>query len=125
MNASQAGTPAAPVSLPWRLASLRVEGFPWIPTAILGVIALVAIFANVIAPYNPEIGVLGHRFRPPARQAGGSEAHLLRTDHAGRDVPSRLIFRARAPMVVGLTAVIVPGIPGPPPGILSAYPGGS
>src|SRR5436309_6426883 len=124
MNASQAGTPAAPVSLPWRLASLRVEGFPWIPTAILGVIALVAIFANVIAPYNPEIGVLGDRFRPPAWQAGGSEAHLLGTDHVGRDVLSRLIFGARVSMVVGFTAVIVAGILGTTLGILSGYLGG-
>ncbi|HEV8228048.1 MAG TPA: ABC transporter permease [Methylomirabilota bacterium] len=124
MNASQAGTPAAPVSLPWRLASLRVEGFPWIPTAILGVIALVAIFANVIAPYNPEIGVLGDRFRPPAWQTGGSEAHLLGTDHVGRDVLSRLIFGARVSMVVGFTAVIVAGILGTTLGILSGYLGG-
>ena len=124
MNASQAGTPAAPVSVPWRVASLRVEGFPWIPTAILGVIALVAIFANVIAPYNPEIGVLGDRFRPPAWQTGGSEAHLLGTDHVGRDVLSRLIFGARVSMVVGFTAVIVAGILGTTLGILSGYLGG-
>jgi peptide/nickel transport system permease protein len=124
MNASQAGTPATPVSLPWRLASLRVEGFPWIPTVILGVIALVAIFANVIAPYNPEIGVLGDRFRPPAWQAGGSEAHFLGTDHVGRDVLSRLIFGARVSMVVGFTAVIVAGILGTTLGILSGYLGG-
>src|SRR4029434_3033559 len=124
MNASQAGTPAAPVSVPWRVASLRVEGFPWIPTAILGVIALVAIFANVIAPYNPEIGVLGDRFRPPAWQTGGSEAHFLGTDHVGRDVLSRLIFGARVSMVVGFTAVIVAGILGTTLGILSGYMGG-
>src|SRR4029450_10637364 len=110
MNASQAGTPAAPVSLPCRLASLRVEGFPWIPTAILGIIALVAIFANVLAPYNPEVGVLGDRFRPPAWQAGGSEAHLLGTDHVGRDVLSRLIFGARVSMGVGFTGVVVVGV---------------
>ena len=125
MNSSQAaGTPAAPVSVAWRLASLRVEGFPWIPSAILGIIALVAIFANVIAPYDPEIGILGDRFRPPAWQAGGSEAHLLGTDHVGRDVLSRLIFGARVSMVVGFTAVIVAGILGTTLGILSGYLGG-
>jgi len=101
-----------------------VEGFPWIPTAILSTIALVAIFANVLAPYNPEVGVLGDRFRPPAWQAGGSEAHLLGTDHVGRDVLSRLIFGARVSMVVGFTAVIVAGILGTALGILSGYLGG-
>jgi peptide/nickel transport system permease protein len=108
----------------WRFSALRVEGFPWIPTAILGTIALVAIFANVLAPYNPEVGVLGDRFRPPAWQAGGSEAHLLGTDHVGRDVLSRLIFGARVSMVVGFTAVIVAGILGTVLGILSGYLGG-
>jgi len=108
----------------WRFSALRVEGFPWIPTAILSTIALVAIFANVLAPYNPEVGVLGDRFRPPAWQTGGSEAHLLGTDHVGRDVLSRLIFGARVSMVVGFTAVIVAGILGTALGILSGYLGG-
>jgi peptide/nickel transport system permease protein len=118
------GSRAASLTVAWRFASLRVEGFPWIPTAILGIIALVAIFANVLAPYNPEVGVLGDRFRPPAWQAGGSEAHLLGTDHVGRDVLSRLIFGARVSMVVGFTAVIVAGILGTVLGILSGYLGG-
>jgi peptide/nickel transport system permease protein len=108
----------------WRFASLRIEGFPWIPAIIIGIIALVAVFAEVLAPYDPEIGVLGDRFRPPAWQAGGSEAHLLGTDHVGRDVLSRLIFGARVSMVVGFTAVIVAGLLGTTLGILSGYLGG-
>jgi peptide/nickel transport system permease protein len=118
------GTRIATATMPWRIPSLRIEGFPWIPVIIIGVIALVAIFADVIAPYNPEIGVLGDRFRPPAWQAGGSQAHLLGTDHVGRDVLSRLIFGARVSMVVGFTAVIVAGIIGTGLGILSGYLGG-
>jgi peptide/nickel transport system permease protein len=110
--------------MPWRIPSLRIEGFPWIPVIIIGIITLVAIFADVIAPYNPEIGVLGDRFRPPAWQAGGSQAHLLGTDHVGRDVLSRLIFGARVSMVVGFTAVIVAGVIGTGLGILSGYLGG-
>ena len=118
------GSRAASLTVAWRFAALRVEGFPWIPTAILATIALVAVFANVLAPYNPEVGVLGDRFRPPAWQTGGSEAHLLGTDHVGRDVLSRLIFGARVSMVVGFTAVIVAGILGTALGILSGYLGG-
>jgi peptide/nickel transport system permease protein len=118
------GTRVATATMPWRIPSLRIEGFPWIPVIIIGVIALVAIFADVIAPYNPEVGVLGDRFRPPAWQAGGSQAHLLGTDHVGRDVLSRLIFGARVSMVVGFTAVIVAGVIGTGLGILSGYLGG-
>ena len=118
------GTPAASLPVPWRFAALRLDGFPWIAATIIGVIAFVAVFANVLAPYNPEIGVLGDRFRPPAWQAGGSEAHLLGTDHVGRDVLSRLLFGARVSMVVGFTAVIVAGLIGTTLGILSGYLGG-
>ena len=118
------GSRAASVAVPWRFPRIRIEGFPWIPTMIIGVIALAAIFADVLAPYNPEIGVLGDRFRPPAWQAGGSQAYLLGTDHVGRDVLSRLIFGARVSMVVGFTAVIVAGLIGTALGILSGYLGG-
>src|SRR5262244_3924361 len=118
------GSRAASLTVAWRFAALRVEGFPWIPALILSTIAFVAIFANVLAPYNPEIGTLGDRFRPPFWQAGGSEAHLLGTDHLGRDVLSRLIFGARVSMVVGLVAVIFAGTVGTFLGIVSGYIGG-
>ena len=118
------GSRAASVTVPWRFPSLRIEGFPWTPSIIICVIAFAAIFADVLAPYNPEIGVLGDRFRPPAWQAGGSDAYLLGTDHVGRDVLSRLIFGARVSMVVGFTAVIVAGLIGTTLGILSGYLGG-
>jgi len=118
------GSRAASLTVAWRFASLRIEGFPWIPAIIIGIIALVAVFAEALAPYNPEIGVLGDRFRPPAWQAGGSQSYLLGTDHVGRDVLSRLIFGARVSMVVGFTAVIVAGLIGTTLGILSGYLGG-
>ena len=101
-----------------------LEGFPLVPVAILAAIALVAIFANVLAPYDPEIGTLTARFRPPAWQVGGSSEHLLGTDHVGRDVLSRLIFGARVSMVGGFTAVGVAGVIGTWLGILSGYMGG-
>jgi peptide/nickel transport system permease protein len=92
--------------------------------AILGVLVLVALLADVIAPHDPEIGVLAERFRPPAWQAGGSATHLLGTDHIGRDVLSRLIHGARISMIVGFTAVIVAGLLGTALGILAGYLGG-
>ena len=112
------------VGLPSRFDIIRIEGFPLLPVLILGGIAFVAIFANVLAPYDPEIGSLAARFRPPAWQVGGSGEHLLGTDHLGRDVLSRLIFGARVSMVVGFTAVIFAGVIGTGLGILSGYLGG-
>src|SRR5262245_61840988 len=109
------------LALPSRLGFLRAEGFPLIPSLILLVIMLVAIFAPVLAPHNPEVGVLGDRFRPPAWQTNGTMDHLLGTDHLGRDVLSRLIFGARISVVVGLMVIVVAGVIGSALGIVSGY----
>ncbi len=111
--------PRSPFALPkW------LEGFPMIPVAILLLIALVAVFANLLAPYDPQVGTLSLRYRPPFWQDGGSLAHLLGTDHVGRDELSRLIFGARVSMIVGITAVLVAGTIGTFLGIVSGYLGG-
>jgi peptide/nickel transport system permease protein len=102
----------------------RTPGFPTIPVLILLSIALVAVFADVLAPYDPQVGSLALRYRPPAWQEGGSIAHLLGTDHVGRDVLSRLIFGARVSMIVGITAVLFAGSIGTLLGIVSGYLGG-
>jgi peptide/nickel transport system permease protein len=107
-----------------RLPAFRTEGLPMLPIAILVTLALLAVFAELIAPYNPEIGSLSQRFKPPAWVAGGSTEYLLGTDHIGRDVLSRLIFGARVSMMVGFTAVIIAGVLGSTLGILSGYLGG-
>ena len=127
MNGSRAATlsaRAATFGVRWGLGAVRGEGFPLIPIVILVGIALVAIFANVIVPHDPEVGSLGDRFKPPAWQTAGTEKYLLGTDHLGRDVLSRLIFGARVSVIVGFTAVIVAGVIGTFFGILSGYIGG-
>ncbi|HYS15689.1 MAG TPA: ABC transporter permease [Candidatus Binatia bacterium] len=123
MNGSPANSPSASaiLTLPRRLAAFRTEGFPLIPISILLTVMLVAIFANTLAPHNPEVGVLGDRFRPPAWQANGTLDHLLGTDHLGRDVLSRLIFGARISVIVGLTVILVAGFVGTALGIISGY----
>jgi peptide/nickel transport system permease protein len=116
--------PVVSVPVIRRLPAFRTEGLPMLPIAILVTLALLAVFAELIAPYNPEIGSLSHRFKPPAWIAGGSTEYLLGTDHIGRDVLSRLIFGARVSMMVGFTAVIIAGVLGSTLGILSGYLGG-
>ena len=115
------------ITLPPQLTpaiATRRSDFPMIPIIILGVIAFTALFANFLAPHNPEVGSLTARFRPPFWQQGGSMEHLLGTDQLGRDVLSRLIFGARVSMVVGFTAVIFAGVVGTVLGILAGYLGG-
>src|SRR6202163_194186 len=123
-------TPADVIVLPSpppssaRSGAMRFGDIPVIPALILVVIALVAIFANQLAPHNPEIGTLTARFKPPFWQAGGTMKYVLGTDQLGRDVLSRLIFGARVSMVVGIMAVLVAGVVGTTLGIISGYLGG-
>jgi peptide/nickel transport system permease protein len=106
------------------LAKLRREGLPILPTLILLGVAFVAVFAYWISPYDPEIGSLGKRFRPPVWQTGGSWEFILGSDHLGRDILSRLIYGAQVSLKVGFMSVIVAGVIGTTLGIISGYLGG-
>ena len=112
---------------PSRLAALRrfrLGDFPLLPVIILGTIAFVAVFAEFLAPHNPEVGMLTARFKPPFWMARGSYEYLLGTDQLGRDVLSRLIYGARVSMLVGLGAQIIIVLIGVPIGALSGFIGG-
>ena len=93
------------------------------PLAIIAVVyllgvALVAIFAEQIAPYDPLAG----NFRA-IRQAP-SLLHLMGTDDGGRDVLSRIIFGARISLSVGFVSVAVGDLLGLAWGLASGYIGG-
>ncbi len=76
----------------WKAMSLGAR----ISFVVLVLIALIAIFANQLAPYNPlEIFT--------ARQAPSSE-FLFGTDDKGRDILSRMMYGARYSLVIGLGA---------------------
>jgi peptide/nickel transport system permease protein len=98
---------------------------PVVPLAILVPFVLIALFANLIAPYDPTEPIPGAKiFEPPVWMPGGSVHWLLGTDFQGRDVLSRLIFGARVSLIVGVTGTLVAGSIGTTMGILSGYLGG-
>ena len=66
---------------------------------LVAVIVLTAVFADVLAPYDPIEADPGIRLSPP------SKAHPFGTDDIGRDVLSRIIYGCRISMWVGLLAV--------------------
>ncbi|HMH49594.1 MAG TPA: ABC transporter permease [Candidatus Acidoferrum sp.] len=66
---------------------------------LLLVLVLTAIFADVLAPYDPL------EARPEIRLAAPSRAHPFGTDDIGRDVLSRIIYGARISLWVGILAV--------------------
>jgi peptide/nickel transport system permease protein len=98
---------------------------PLLPLVILVPFTLAAVFAGVIAPYDPTEPVRGAKmFEAPFWMEGGSTATLLGTDFQGRDLLSRLIYGARVSLIVGLMGTVVAGGLGTAFGILSGYLGG-
>jgi peptide/nickel transport system permease protein len=117
----------AAIAIPLRssdwFGSLR--RLPLLPLAILVPFVLVAVFADLIAPYDPTEPVPGLKiFAPPVWADGGSTQALLGTDFQGRDIVSRLIFGARVSLIVGVMGTVVAGGIGTLLGILSGYLGG-
>jgi len=85
---------------------------------VLFILFFVAIFANVLAPYNPYIGNLEESLQQP------SAKHWLGTDLQGRDELSRLIFGTRTALQVGFLTVISAGLIGMILGLVAGYFGG-
>lgn len=101
-----------------RFASLRLILKQRLATPsliILLVVLLSAIFANVLAPYDPERQDYSHFMQGP------SLAHPLGTDDIGRDVLSRIIFGSRTSVSVGLVAVAISILIGVTLGLVAAY----
>jgi peptide/nickel transport system permease protein len=95
---------------------------PWLAVFILGGMLFVAVFADVIAPYDPTLPVPGAKyFAPPFWMEGGSLNYPLGTDFQARDVLSRLIFGTRVSLIVGLMGTLVAGGIGTALGILAGY----
>jgi peptide/nickel transport system permease protein len=119
-------TGAAVRALGFKLNRLRIGwDLPILPLAILVPFVFVAVFANVIAPYDPTEPIPGAKiFEPPFWSQGGSARALLGTDYQSRDVLSRLIFGARVSLIVGVMGTIVAGSIGTTLGMLAGYIGG-
>jgi len=90
---------------------------------IVGLLALVAIFAPLLAPHDPYAQSLMTRMEPPVF-LGGEWSHPLGTDHLGRDYLSRLIYGARVSLMIGAIAALISGVIGTTMGVAAGYFGG-
>ncbi|WP_207481086.1 ABC transporter permease subunit [Arenibaculum pallidiluteum] len=72
---------------------------------VIVVIAILAIFADWIAPHSPTEQFRDFRLLPPFWADGGTLRFPLGTDDIGRDILSRLIHGARLSMAIGLIVV--------------------
>lgn len=85
---------------------------------VLALVIVLAIFAGVIAPYDPNAQTLADVLQPP------SLAHPFGTDDLGRDILSRVVFGSRVSLEVGLISVSVALIGGCLIGLTAGYWGG-
>lgn len=95
---------------------------------LLGVIALAALAAPLIAPQNPfdlaSFDVLDAEL-PPAWLDGGDPRFLLGTDAQGRDLLSAILYGTRISLAVGVLAVVIQAAIGIPLGLLAGTRGGT
>ena len=91
---------------------------------ILLVLVLTAVFAPLVAPFDPTAQSLRARLLPPFWLPRGTVAHLLGTDYLGRDVLSRLIYGSRASLGIGVSVVALAGSFGVVMGLVAGYVGG-
>jgi peptide/nickel transport system permease protein len=104
-----------------------------IPAAIMAIMVIIAIFANLgwmglpnvgLAPHDPTIGVFTDKLLPPSFLEGGKSDYFLGTDRLGRDILSRVIYGARVSLSVSLLSIFITAIIGTALGIFAGYVGG-
>lgn len=96
----------------------------WMGAIGFGLVAtfvLAAIFAELIAPFDPAAQDLRMRMLPPIWQEGGNIAHLLGTDQLGRDTLSRLIFGSRISLTVAIAGTLLAATIGIVLGAVAGY----
>lgn len=92
--------------------------------AFVGALVALALAAPYVAPHNPERGSLGARLEAPTLAGADGKAHLLGTDHLGRDILSRVIYGTRVSLTVGFAAVAIGGLVGGSLGLAVGFYGG-
>jgi peptide/nickel transport system permease protein len=94
------------------------------PLVVVGVVIILlfmigAIFAPILAPYDPYAQNLRENFLQP-----GQKGHILGTDAIGRDILSRIIYGARTSLMVGVVSVLIAASVGLMLGLTAGFFGG-
>jgi peptide/nickel transport system permease protein len=99
-------------------AKLRHRKGAMVALVVLLILAFLAIFAPLIAPYDPIKQGWATVRKPP------SALYWFGTDEVGRDLFSRIIYGARASLSAGVISVSIALLLGVPVGLLAGYRGG-
>lgn len=114
--------PPHPLRLIWQ--AFRVNRGALFGLVVIVCLALVAIFAGVVAPHPPNEQFRTAFLVPPAWFEGGSIAFPLGTDDVGRDILSRIIFGARVSLSIGFLVVTLALMLGAALGLIAGFFGG-
>jgi peptide/nickel transport system permease protein len=107
-------------SLPMRmLVFARRKPLGAISVLVIATLVFVAIFAPILAPYDPIQTHPRDKLLSP-----GTQGHILGTDEFGRDVLSRIIHGARPSLTAGILATVFGTLVGAAIGLVGAYAGG-
>src|ERR1700726_718672 len=87
--------------------------------AIVLLIVCAAVFAPLVAPFDPYKESVVGRLKP-----FGWHNHLLGTDELGRDMLSRLIYGGRVSLLMGVVPVLIASIVGGLLGVVGGFAGG-
>lgn len=96
----------------FRLYRTRFAAFGVI---VIFLFALLALFADYLAPYSPTKQIITQSLRPPTVQ------HWLGTDELGRDILSRVIYGGQVSLQVGLVSVGLSLVVGVFLGLVAGY----
>ncbi len=110
-----ASTPYLPARRPSFVRQLLANRSFLIGVILVGFVVLLAVLANLIAPYDPLKGAFRSRMAAPSMQ------HWMGTDQFGRDILSRVLFGARISLEIGLVVTLFTGIAGVVIGALAGY----
>jgi len=123
-NAGEAGQLVLPKRSFWRMTWRHLRGKPLgaIGLVLVLIIALVAIFADVIAPFEYQVQSYDSvKVAPGATNPATGNVHVFGTDELGRDVFSRVVHGARISLIVGFASVLLGTGVGALLGLISGY----
>ncbi|EKE68813.1 ABC transporter permease [Celeribacter baekdonensis] len=86
---------------------------------VLAVIILSAIFAPLLTSYDPAIGSVVQRLKPPL-----TDGYILGTDELGRDMLTRLLYGGRMSLIMGILPVLLALLIGGTLGTVAGFVGG-
>jgi len=101
----------------------KARRLPWTVVPFLAILAglvLMAIFAPLVSPVDPNAQNLLARLKAPGFSSRGI-VYYLGTDELGRDVLSRIIYGARVSLLVAFASVVLSGVFGSTLGMVAAF----